>query len=166
MSNTQLVFIDRSRIPHRAALQSSIDDLGFDLQLDPDYMPFDDAGFSPCVIGGREGFGFEVHYGPADEVVSGNADLAAIAAGRDSCMQLVWHGSMNDLACAMIVSAALVRDHGAVVSYEGQPPEAVEQIVAAAHMFVAEGQGEATPLSEPESNAPTVDGRNPWWKWW
>lgn len=166
MSNTQLVFIDRSRIPDRAALQSSIDDLGFDLQLDPDYTPFADAGFSPCIIGGREGFGFEVYYSPADEVVAESAELAAIAAGRDYCVQLVWHGSMNDLACAMIVSAALARDHDAVVSYEGQPPEAVEQIVAAAHMFVAEGQGEAPPLFDPGSNAPTVGAKKPWWKWW
>lgn len=166
MSNTQFVFLEKSRIPGRSALQASIDDLGFDLQLHPGYTPFEDSGFSPCIIGGREGFGFEVYYSPAHEVVAGSAELAAIAAGRDHCLQLVWHGSMNDLACATVVSAALARDYGAVVSYEGESPEPVEQIISAAHMFIAEGKGEAPPFIDTASDEQAGGDKKPWWKWW
>lgn len=35
MSNTQVAFIGRARVPSRSALQASIDALGFDLKLDP-----------------------------------------------------------------------------------------------------------------------------------
>ena len=75
MSNTQMAFIERSRVPGRDQLQASIDALGFDMSLDPEFTPFEDEGFSPCVLAGEEEVGFEIFYEETDEVIDGDDDL-------------------------------------------------------------------------------------------
>jgi len=69
MSNMQFAFIERSLVPDRAALQASVDALGFDLKLDPEYTRFDDSGFLPFILNGEEGFGFEIYYEEASEII-------------------------------------------------------------------------------------------------
>lgn len=165
MSNTQYAFIQRTSVPDRAALQTAIDALGFDLKLDPTYTPFEDSGFSPCVLNGREGFGFEIYYSDVGEVTAGPEGLFAISSGRDHCISFVWHSSMNDLACAMIVGSALAKDFGAVVSYEGNPPQSVEELVAAAHESIKLGNEEKPPMYE-ETPTTKTKQRKPWWKLW
>lgn len=124
MSNTLYVFLMRDKMPNREALQKSIDALGFDLKLDPDFTPFGDSGFSPCVLNGSGDVGFEVLYESAAEY----EDLERIAGENDLCMTMTWHSSMGDCACASIVSCALAKDFGAVVSYEGYDPEPFEKL--------------------------------------
>jgi len=142
MSNTQFAFIERSRVPDRAALQASVDALGFDLKLHPEYTRFDDSGFLPFVLNGEEGFGFEIYYEDAREIIGEDQRLRAHAAGRDYCISMVWRSSMKDLACVMIVSCALTKDFGAVVSYEGEPPEPLEKMLASTQDILKEGEGE------------------------
>ena len=55
-----------------------------------------------------------------------------IASDNDTCLSLVWHGSMRDLACVMIVSCALARDFGAIISFEGEEPESLESLLSGA----------------------------------
>jgi hypothetical protein len=71
MSNTQIAFLNRSNVPDRGALQASIDRLGFNLTLHPEFTAFEDAGFSPCVLNGTPDVGFEVFYAPTSEVTVG-----------------------------------------------------------------------------------------------
>lgn len=62
MSNAQFAFVERARVPSRAALQASISALGFELQLDPGFLPFENSGFLPFVLNGGDGPGFEIDY--------------------------------------------------------------------------------------------------------
>ena len=142
MSNVQYAFLDRARVPDRPALQASIDALGFDLKLYPDFTPFTDEGFSPCVLGGEEGPGFEIAYQTASEATDDDEDFLAIADGRDYCITLVWRGSMKDLACVMIVSCALTKDFGAVVSYEGDEPSPLDEMLASTKEILIDAAAE------------------------
>lgn len=166
MSNTQMAFIGRARVPSRSALQASIDALGFDLKLHPEYAPFEDSGFLPFLLNGEEGFGFEIYYQDAAEIVGDDESLRAIANGRDYCISMVWRGSLKDLACVMIVSCALVKDYDAVVSYEGNAPEPLDIMLVATHDVIKDGVGETPPLvGVAPKEMPSVKSA-PWWKFW
>lgn len=130
MSNTQFAFIQRSRVPGRQALQASIDSLGFDLQLHPELNLLEDEGLSPCVLGGVPGMGFELFTTSTADVVEDEEDLADVAGENDLCLSLIWHGSMKDCACVMIVSCALARDFGAIISFEAEPPVSLDELLA------------------------------------
>lgn len=142
MSNTQYAFLDRARVPDRAALQASIDALGFDLKLSPDFKPFTDSGFLPFVLAGEQGPGFEIYYQSSAEAAEDDEDFLALADGRDYCIMMVWRGSMKDLACAMIVSCALTRDFGAIVSYEGDDPSPLDDMIEATRGIVSDAARE------------------------
>lgn len=131
MSNTQFAFINRALVPDRKALQTAIDDLGFDLQLHPEFTAFEDSGFSPCSFKGEDGAGFEISYGEAAELIEEDEEFATLADGRDYCISLVWHSSLKDLACVMIVSVALAKYFDAIISYEGDEPESIEALLEA-----------------------------------
>jgi hypothetical protein len=166
MSSTHYVFIARSRVPDRTALQASIDAIGFDLKLHPGYTRFEDSGFLPFVLNGRAGFGFEIYYQDASAVIGDDKNLQMISDGRDYCISMVWSSSMGDLACGMIVSCALTKDFGALVSYEGNPPEPLEAMLACARDVIAEGKGEEPPTASPGPASPGTAPRKPWWKLW
>lgn len=143
MSNTQYAFLNRAQVPDRSALQASIDALGFDLRLHPQFTPFIDSGFSPCVLCGKEGPGFEIYYAPSKVVTDGNEDFLALAEGRDFCISMVWRGSMKDLACVMVVSCALAKDFGAIVSYEGEATFPLAAMLAATPALIRDAEREA-----------------------
>jgi hypothetical protein len=143
MSNSQFAFLNRSAVPDRASLQASIDALGFELKLHPGFTPFEDSGFLPCTLKGEEGPGFEIFYEESAEIVGEDDDFKLIADGRDYCISMVWRGSMKDLACVMIVSCALVKDFGAVVSYEGEAPEPLPKLLEATQGIVNDAASEA-----------------------
>jgi hypothetical protein len=135
MSNTQYAFLKSADVPSRAALQASIDALGFDLKLDPDLNLLADSGFSPCTLAGVEDVGFELIAGSADEVFEGAAELAP---ERDYCIGMIWRGSMKDCASVMIVSAALAKNFGAIISYEGDAPEPTDKLLEGAREVLVE----------------------------
>lgn len=144
MSNTQYAFLSQDRVPNRQALQASIDALGFELQLDPDFTPFEDEGFSPCVLFGEEDedVGFEIFYEPAAEVVEDDEEFQRIAGDRDFCMSMSWGGSLKDYAAVMVVSAALAKDFAAVVSFEGEPPDPPEKLLSEASSALQDARAE------------------------
>ncbi|MCG8429291.1 MAG: hypothetical protein MI754_18215 [Chromatiales bacterium] len=142
MSNTQFAFIGRDKVPTREALQASIDTLGFDLQLDPAFTPFDDEGFSPCVLQGEADIGFEIYYEPAADIIDDDEEFKAISQNRDFCISLCWSGSMKDYAAVMIVSTALAHDFGAVISYEGDDPEPLEELITNTAAAIEEAKAE------------------------
>ena len=142
MSNTQFAFLPRAKVPDRNALQSSIDALGFDLKLHPEFTRFEDSGFLPFTFNGEDGPGFEIEYQDASDVTDDDEELEAIADGRDYCISMVWRSSMKDLACVMIVSCALTKDFDAIVSYEGEAPEPLAQMLEATRDIIRDaGQG-------------------------
>ncbi len=133
MSNSQFAFLNKSDVPDLDALQNSIDKLGFDLQLCKDFTPFEDEGFLPCTLEGDNDTGFEIFYETVDEVCDDDGEedeeLRLIAKDKDYCIVMCWGGSMKDCACVMIVSCALSKDFGAIVSYEGYEPDSLEQML-------------------------------------
>ena len=143
MSNTQFAFIKRSSVPNREELQASIDALGFDLKLHPEFNPTTDSGFLPFTLNGEQGPGFEVFYADTEEVAGDDEDLQSLAGGRDHCISMVWRSSMKDLACVMIVSCALTKDFGAVVSYEGEPPDSIGSMLEATQGILKDAASEA-----------------------
>ena len=163
MSNIQYAFIERTRVPDRSELQASIDALGFDLKLHPEYTPFEDSGFLPFVLNGEEGPGFEIYYEVASDLIGEERALQEIAAGRDYCISMAWHGSMKDLACVFIVSCALMKDFDAVVSYEGEPPEPLEKLLSEIPEVLADAKAQ-----EAEAANCSIDAtlKKPWWKLW
>ncbi|MBT9100087.1 hypothetical protein KFZ76_20500 [Methylovulum psychrotolerans] len=138
MSNTQFAFLNKTAVPDRTQLQAAIDALGFDLQLDPAFTPFADRGFSPCVLRGQAGAGFEIFYDPSNAVVEEDEeDFWEIIGTNDYCLSFVWHSSEADAACVMIVCAALAQAFGAVVSFEGDEPDSADTLLAAAKKMLA-----------------------------
>lgn len=142
MSNIQFVFLKKSDIPARAALQASIDALGFDMQLDPQLDLLEDEGFSPNVLEGRADVGLELGRDSVEEILEENSELRGAVRDRDVCITMSWHGSMADLACAMIVSTALAKDFGAVVSYEGETPDTLAGLLEGTQDAIAEARKE------------------------
>jgi len=118
MANEQYAFLNKDKVPSRDAWQASIDECGFDFQLDPALKPFEDSGFLPCKLGGRDA-GFEIVYDGSPELLKEFGDLVQ---GRDYCISFRWGGSMIECASVMIASYSLAKSFGAIVSYEGEDP--------------------------------------------
>lgn len=166
MSNTQIAFLNRGNVPNREALQASINRLGFKLDLHPEFTPFEDSGFSPCILEGTPDVGFEVFYAPTSEVAEDDQNLTTIAAGRDFSISMVWRGSMKDCASVMVVSCALVKDFGAVVTYEGEPPEPLEALLESTKSILAEAANEKPRTQGPQPSASPPPANKPWWRFW
>lgn len=131
MSNSQYAFLSRSNVPDRKSLEASIKALDFKLTLYETFVPFESSGFLPCVLNGEDGPGFEIGFQDSAEVIDGEEPLASIASGKECCISMIWRSSMKDLACVMIVSCALVKDFGAVVSHEGGAPIEISDLLFA-----------------------------------
>lgn len=129
MSNTQFAFLMKDQVPNRSALQASIDSLDFNLQLDPEFTPFEDEGFSPCNLNGNDDVGFEIYYEPASDIVEDDEDFQNIVSNKDYCISMCWGGEMADCVSVLIVSCALAKDFGAIISYEGEEPESLEEMI-------------------------------------
>ncbi len=129
MSNTQFIFIDKNHIPTKTQLQNSIDKLGYNFLLDPEFTPFEDEGFSPCTLNKESNVGFEIFYEPACDVINDDIQLKSIANGKNYCINLNWGGNMKDFACVMIVSSALAKYHQAIISYEGEGAESTNKLI-------------------------------------
>ncbi len=126
MANEQYAFIENAKIPSRVSWQEAIDRCGFNFQLDPDLKPFKDSGFVPCTLHGREA-GFEIYY---DETSEYPPELKRFADGRDGCIVFRWGGSMIECASVMIACYALAKDFDAVITYEGEDPDDLENLLS------------------------------------
>jgi predicted HD phosphohydrolase len=56
---------------------------------------------------------------------------------------MAWRSSFKDGACAMIVSCALAKDFGAIISYEGEPADDVDSLIKNANAMLKEAENEA-----------------------
>jgi hypothetical protein len=164
MSNIQYAFIESRHVPDRLSLQVGIDALGFDLKIGDAYIPFKDCDFVPVVLNGQAGHGLDLQFLAAEELAT-STELRDVVAGRDQCISMAWHGSFKDLACVMIVSCALAKDFGAVVSYAGEPPESLADLLEAAREALEEAANEEMP---PDGSLLAAGSRKktPWWKVW
>lgn len=140
MSNTQYAFLTTSRVPTRVELQASIDSLGFDLKLHPELDLRSDTGFSPCILAGVEDVGFELFGQPSADVADGDPDLVEMIGENDFSISMVWRSSMQDCACVMIVSSAMAKDYGAVISYEGEPPVSLDELLTETKATIEESK--------------------------
>ncbi len=128
MFDTQFAFIDKDRVPTRKQLQKSINALGYDMQLDPGYTPFDDEGFSPCVLNGETGAGFALYYEKSSDVFGEDIEFRNMIGNKNFCLSFCWSGSSRDRACVLIISLALTKDFGAVTTYEGQELDTIDSL--------------------------------------
>lgn len=117
MSQLQIAFLERARVPDRVKLEEAVRALGFDLSIDEFYRPFDCEGFLPCVLKGKTS-GFEIYFGSPDEALQGFPHLKKVVGSRDCAITFRWGGDMAECACVLIVSAALARTFSAVVYYQ------------------------------------------------
>jgi hypothetical protein len=116
MSLEMRVFLDRGKIPNRASWQAVVGSLGIPFELDPDRDPIHDSGFSPSKIKGLDS-GFEICSEPAEGFLEDQAELARRVGDRDWCISFRWGGDLNECACVLAASAALVKLCDAVAYY-------------------------------------------------
>lgn len=139
MSNTQFAFLKKENVPSSEEWQKVIDELNFNVRLcvDPELIPFEDEGFSPCIWGETdEDVGFEIYYEPAEDIYEDDEGLKTIVADNDYCISMCWGSSMKDCAAAMIASCALAKGFGAVISYQGEEPRPLGQLINATHEII------------------------------
>jgi hypothetical protein len=111
-----ILFLEKSRIPNRATLQSAADSLELPFQCDPTLDLVKDSGFSPSSIKGISS-GFEIYSQSAQEVLSDYPQMRATVGARDWTITLRWGGRMSECACALAASAAIVKLCDAVAYY-------------------------------------------------
>lgn len=128
MSNTQFVFINYSDIPSKEHLQEVIDQLGYDLKLNPELSLTDDEGFSPCVLNGEFDVGFELLCEPTPDVVEDDKEFEEMTNGKDTCISISWGSSFKDCSCVLIVSFALMKEYGAITTYEGEELDTLDSL--------------------------------------
>jgi hypothetical protein len=117
MSIEQHAFMQKAKVPSRDEWQAAVDRLGFDLQIDPGLRPFEDSGFLPCKLSGRDS-GFEIYYEAADELLDQRPALKGKLGGRNFAISFRWGGDWAECACVCIASAALAASFDAVVYYD------------------------------------------------
>ncbi|MBC2600479.1 hypothetical protein [Puniceicoccus vermicola] len=172
MANEQYVFISEKAIPSRQEWQESIDALGYDFQLDSELKPKEDSGYSPCKLEGKE-TGVEIYYQAVAELVDDPSEIEELTKGRDYCISFRWGGSMAECTCAIIASAALLKNFDGVVSYEFEAPSDLEALIKDLDFTIPEARKELSP-KKPNlgKNAVSSSSSEPkpksrlWWKFW
>lgn len=113
MPRTQTAFLDRKDAPARKDLQQAINGLKFKLELDNSYAPFKTAGYLPCTLEGEDA-GFDIRFQEVEADLSKFPALKARIGARDAAIVFKWSGDAREYASAMIVSAALAKNFGAI----------------------------------------------------
>jgi hypothetical protein len=130
--------LERAKVPAREALQEALQGLKFKLSVDEAYEPFGAAGYLPCTLNGEDG-GLDLRFEPAEAYLSEHPELKAEAGMRDILIGLRSGGDPREDVCALMLSAALAHDFGAivVVSKKGTVIP-VEQLLSRARSQFAE----------------------------
>lgn len=108
--------MDKGKIPGRSSWQAAVWSLGLPLELSPALDLFHDSGFSPSKLKGLDS-GFEIYSEPAGGLLENRPELARTVGDRDWCISFRWGGDMNECACVLAASAALVKLCDAVAYY-------------------------------------------------
>lgn len=131
MPRAHSVFLVRKDVPARKDLQKAISDLKFKVTLDDGYAPFKTSGYLPCTLDGEDaGFTIKFQDVAAD---AAPANLKSALSDRDVEIALKWSGDVREYIAAMAVSAALVKNFGAIVhDPDGDKVYASEEFLAKA----------------------------------
>lgn len=113
MSLELLVMLPTARLPTRAEWQAQIDQLGFDVQLDPELDVARDEGFSPTTIAGRSS-GFELSIVDAAAVAEAYPVRRRQFAPAGRGIRFRWGGDFAECGCVLAAAAALVHASDAV----------------------------------------------------
>jgi hypothetical protein len=134
MSNSQIVYMERSRVPQRQALQEVIKSLRFRLSVDHTYVPFACSGYLPCTLDGEDA-GVDIRFTDSAAQLAEQPKLLQLVGDRDTALVLRWGGDPRERASALILGAALAHGFGALV--QRQP----EYAVRTADQLVDEARG-------------------------
>jgi hypothetical protein len=116
VSLEMILFLEKSRIPERAALQNAVDSLGLPFQFYPTLDLVNDSGFSPSSIKGASS-GFEIYSQSAQEVLPDYPQMRETVGARDWAITLRWGSRMSECACVLAASAAMVKQCDAIAYY-------------------------------------------------
>ena len=119
MAHSYTAFLHRGQVPTRQALQEAIKSLRFKLTIDEAYAPFECAGYIPATLDGEDA-GFEIKFGESAAQLVDAPHLQAQIGDRDTALSLRWGGDPREQATAMILSATLAQDFGALVRRQGE----------------------------------------------
>ena len=108
-----------------------IDTLGYDLKLDSEFEIRNFEGFLPCVLNGYPDIGFEFYCENAETVIKDDPSFKDLMNAKDTCISLTWGGSFKDYAAVLIICCALAKSADAVISYEGEAPETLDNLLDA-----------------------------------
>jgi hypothetical protein len=116
MSIEMYAFIHEADIPDRGSWQDSINSLGFPLELDDDLDPMQSTGFTPCKIAGIPS-GFEIYLESAEDILESFPEQRIDFNEFEKVISFRWGGHLEELACSLASSAALVKEHNAKVLF-------------------------------------------------
>ena len=126
--NTQYCFLKLENVPTREELQKVIDELGYELKLDPELNLKEDEGFSLCQINGYDNVGYELEFGAVDEIFEEDEEFEKYIGDRDAYISMSWGGSFADCLAVSVTTLALVKSFGAVTTYDCEVPDSIEDI--------------------------------------
>jgi hypothetical protein len=127
MARRHVLYIERGKLPDRAAHQKAIDAIEIAVALDHDYAPFAVDGYLPCIFDGEDA-GFGIGFSERDPAAALSPALAEAIGGRDVQIAIKWSSDPREKIAALAFSAALAQDFGAVA----HDPDKDEIIPAAA----------------------------------
>jgi hypothetical protein len=102
------VLVESSRLPDVRQWQQTLDELGFDVKLDPTLSVLGNKGFVPCTFKGRQS-GFEFSVWSGSDIAETYPEFEQQFTGRDSSANFRWGGDLIEMACALLASAALAQ---------------------------------------------------------
>lgn len=120
MARMFTVFMPRSRIPDRPALQAAIRALSLPLKLEEEFAPSATSAYLPCTLDGEDA-GFTLR-------LDGNAEIA----DEKAALILQWGGDPREKVAALMVAAALAQAFGAMVKDEKAATTSAQELLALA----------------------------------
>ncbi|MDQ0505528.1 hypothetical protein [Xanthobacter agilis] len=114
MARALTVYLRRSDVPDRAALQGAVDALKLKLTLDDGYVPLKSSGYLPCTLDGEDA-GFTLRFHDVNADLDALPELKAALDGRDLAIDVKWSGDVREKVSALGVCAALAKAFGALV---------------------------------------------------
>ncbi|WP_161914334.1 hypothetical protein [Methylosinus sp. C49] len=113
MARRHILYIERGKLPDRAAHQKAIDATKIGVALDHDYAPFAVEGYLPCTYDGEDA-GFDIRFSERDAAAALSPELAAAIGGRDAQIAVKWSSDPREKIAALAFSAALAKDFDAI----------------------------------------------------
>jgi len=117
MARALTLFLPRSAVPDRAALQPALDALKFKLTLDDGYVPLKSSGYLPVTFDGEDA-GFNIRFHDVDADLEKLPALKAALDGQDPAalvaVDIKWSGDVREKVAALGVCAALAKSFGAL----------------------------------------------------